>query len=168
VKTPTGILLCSVPVAAINLSAKNTVQKKNLSLKKSPLILDSLLQSPAGKLDLTFSNANDFTLRFSNRLQDELLLGYDAAKNIFYADRSRSGMTAFHASFPAKAVMPRFCRSVSLKYTVIWDRSSVEIFADDGLSVQTVLVFPRQPYSSLELKTANNNRLEQLRFAAIR
>jgi fructan beta-fructosidase len=161
-----GLRLVSYPVAEMDQSVKK-ITHTNIPVHTTTH-LDTLLRSPAGSMELEFTAAKDFGLRFSNTVGDELLLGFDAAKQEYYADRTRSGLTAFSKEFASKAVMPRFSKAAAIRYRVIWDKSSVEVFADDGLSVQTVLVFPRSAYTGLTLTTAPDMQLRQLSHSAYR
>jgi fructan beta-fructosidase len=71
-------------------------------------------------------------------------IGYDAAKQEVYVDRtkSRSG-EPFHKNFPGRYSAPIVSRDdAEISLRVFVDRTSVEVFADGGLSVLTVNTFP--------------------------
>jgi levanase len=71
------------------------------------------------------------------------VIGYDQAAGELYVDRSNSGDTSFHPLFTSvdsAPVSPDASGNVTLRVYV--DRSSVEVFAQDGLRTITDQVFP--------------------------
>lgn len=69
-------------------------------------------------------------------------VGYDPAKKVLFVDRAHSGLTSFSPDFPARIEAPLIVNGSKLKVRILVDRSSVEVFADDGRIVSTNLVFP--------------------------
>jgi fructan beta-fructosidase len=71
-------------------------------------------------------------------------IGYDAANREVYVDRTKSRPgEPFHKDFPGRYAAPIVSRDErELPLRVFVDRTSVEVFADDGLSVLTVNTFP--------------------------
>lgn len=69
-------------------------------------------------------------------------IGYDAVGGAVVVDRTRSGDVDFHASFASaeRASVP--LRDGLVSFRVYVDRSSVEVFADDGLVTITSQVVP--------------------------
>ena len=70
-------------------------------------------------------------------------IGYDAAKQQIFVDRSNSGEVGFSPAFPGRSVAdfkPGKDGLVHLR--VIVDSSSVEVFADDGKLALTETVYP--------------------------
>ncbi|MDQ0680428.1 fructan beta-fructosidase [Arthrobacter pascens] len=80
------------------------------------------------------------------------VIGYDQAAGELYVDRSNSGDTSFHplfASVDSAPVTPDASGNVTLRIYV--DRSSVEVFAQDGLRTITDQVFPEAGASQVAL-----------------
>jgi len=80
-------------------------------------------------------------------------IGYDAVKQLFYIDRSRSGNTSFHENFKKIA---RFEKNISLKNNklrldVYYDHSIVEVFINDGEAVFTSQVFAAEKDTGIYL-----------------
>ncbi|MDE6077525.1 MAG: GH32 C-terminal domain-containing protein, partial [Muribaculaceae bacterium] len=46
--------------------------------------------------------------------------------------------------------------------------SSVELFANNGKSVQTNLVFPNEPYTTLSVSSDGSARLDNLKVYAVK
>jgi fructan beta-fructosidase len=82
-----------------------------------------------------------------------LLIGYDASAQTYFIDRTAAGLSDFSEAFPIRATAPRLALGGCTDVTLYFDRSSVELFADGGLTVLTSLVFPREPYSNFVLAT---------------
>lgn len=67
----------------------------------------------------------------------------DRQRGVLTVDRTRSGMTDFHAGFPrcAEAPLPRGGEA-QVRLRILIDACSVEVFAGDGGAVLTTLVLP--------------------------
>ena len=48
--------------------------------------------------------------------------------------------------------------------TLIVDQASIELFADDGLTVMTEIFFPSTPYTSIIIQSENNLLLRSIQF----
>ena len=83
---------------------------------------------------------------------DFVLLVYDAVAKELIVDRTRSGKTDFSPSFPSRTVAPMDSGNGPLKLHVFVDRSSVEVFADEGQEVLTNLVFPKPESTGISLQ----------------
>lgn len=67
---------------------------------------------------------------------------YDAHTETLTLDRSKSGQTDFSPSFPAAYSAPLPLTGNRLKLRILVDRSSVEVFANDGRTTITSQIFP--------------------------
>ncbi len=70
------------------------------------------------------------------------LAGYDAERGEFFIDRRSSGNTDFQRDFPARTAAKWPAGRAPLDFTILIDRSSVELFAQGGLVAITNLVYP--------------------------
>ncbi len=98
--------------------------------------------SPPYELDFEEVNpsAKSFGVRIYYDDQHWTEIGFDKAKGEFYIDRTRSGDTSI-PGFAAKTTAPVVAgRPYNMK--VIFDRSSVEAFAQNGTIAMTNLVYP--------------------------
>ncbi len=73
---------------------------------------------------------------------EETIVGYEPSKQQVYVDRTRSGNVAFKKEFPGRFAAP--LKPLNGRVTVqVWvDRSSVEVFANDGQVALTNQIFP--------------------------
>jgi levanbiose-producing levanase len=67
---------------------------------------------------------------------------YDTASQTLTLDRSKSGETHFSKAFSKQHIVNLPLENGKLHLTVVVDRNSVEVFAGDGRSVITDLIFP--------------------------
>ena len=73
---------------------------------------------------------------------ERTVVGYDAAGDSVFVDRRRSGAADFHEDFAARHAAPLAARNGRVKLHVFVDRSSIEVFANDGARVLTHRIFP--------------------------
>jgi fructan beta-fructosidase len=71
----------------------------------------------------------------------ETLVAYDAAHSEVFVDRTRSGDVSFSKDFPGRHGA-KIERKASVKLHVFLDRSSVEVFANEGERVLSDRIYP--------------------------
>ena len=91
-------------------------------------------------------------------------MGYNKKENQYYINRAKSGKTDFQNDFAAKHTAPRFAKEAAMNLSVIIDESSVELFADNGLSVMTEIFFPTKPYTHIQLQSADHIQFKKLEY----
>ena len=95
--------------------------------------------------------AKDFSFVFSNSLGQKVKVGFDSKSKQFFIDRKKSGKTSFSSDFVKDITAPRIGANSKLKFTIVMDVSSMEVFFDDGLTVLTALFFPEEDLSQLKI-----------------
>ena len=103
-----------------------------------------------------------FTLRFSNDKGDQLLAGYDSISNNYFINRTHSGIVDFHQAFAKLLTAPRISRASESPITLLVDESSIELFADSGLTLMTATFFPQERYNDLQLTIEKGKSLHHL------
>jgi sucrose-6-phosphate hydrolase SacC (GH32 family) len=74
---------------------------------------------------------------------EETVVGIDRAKGQIFVDRKRSGFVSFSTDFPARTVAPlKHPEAKAVTLEIVVDRNSVEVFAEDGETVLTNLIYP--------------------------
>lgn len=95
------------------------------------------------------SLGGDFKMTFSNDQGDKLVI--DKTDDLVFFDRRQAGLKDFSAVFAAVHNVP--LKGVEVKdIRIFLDRSSIEIFFNDGESVITELIFPTSAYKELSLQ----------------
>ena len=85
----------------------------------------------------------------SNAKGEQIIMRYDAAKQTFSMDRTRSGDVSFSADFPCVTEAPTYGTVKQLRIFI--DRCSVEVFDAEGKMAMTNLVFPTEPYNNIKV-----------------
>ncbi|MCF3108845.1 glycoside hydrolase family 32 protein [Niabella sp. CC-SYL272] len=119
------------------------------------------------RLDLRGIPAADFSMALTNTKGEEVVVGFDKATNQFYIDRTRSGNTGFEKGFAKRHVAPRIAANAGMNLTLIGDAASLELFADDGLTVMTSIFFPSEPLSGITIKAPGNLQIKQLKYGVL-
>ena len=100
------------------------------------------------RFEINLSNLYAFSLIFSNGSGQHVTAGYDEEKNAFFIDRSQAGRSDFNPQFATIHYAPRIAQSNNSTITLILDNTSLEMFADQGLTNMTEIFFPDQPYTA--------------------
>lgn len=101
--------------------------------------------------DITAPKAKDVTLTLSNASGEKVVMKYDPAAATFSFDRREAGVSDFCQDFPAVTVAPTFNSDGQLSLRIFVDRSSIEVFGNDGKFAMTNLVFPTTSYTTLTI-----------------
>jgi fructan beta-fructosidase len=159
------VFVASAPVYELSKIQSNPVYKENLAVKKS---LD--LSALSGKItfpcriNLTLEEIKDFSLVLSNDLHERVIIGYDKKLNQYFVDRTSSGKVDFQKEFAAKHSAPRLTNNPEMNISIILDESSVELFADNGLTVMTEIFFPGKPYSHIHVEAKDRILFKKLEY----
>ena len=74
---------------------------------------------------------------------EETVVGIDTAKSRIFIDRSHSGKTDWSADFPARVSAPlKHIQAEGVPIEIVVDSNSIEVFAEDGETVITALIYP--------------------------
>jgi fructan beta-fructosidase len=75
--------------------------------------------------------------------QEETVVGIDKEAGRIFVDRTRSGQTGWSPAFPARVSAPlKHPQANSIRIEIVVDHSSVEVFAEDGETVLSNLIYP--------------------------
>ena len=102
--------------------------------------------------ELTDATTETLYLQFSNAQNETYTVGYDVKKNHYFSNRTKAGTHSFSEKFaPGIHIAPHVINSKRIRLHVFIDASSVELFADDGFTCITDLLFPSTPFNKVEL-----------------
>jgi sucrose-6-phosphate hydrolase SacC (GH32 family) len=118
---PEGIRLIQKPTRAVTLLRDKTVTKPTTGSFE----IETALQ---------MNGATEAGWKIADRDGAYTLIGYDAAKQEVFVDRT-------HSLFPARTSAPIHLNNDTLKFQILVDRNSLEVFAGDGRVAITNLVF---------------------------
>lgn len=145
------LYLKSAPVAEMEKARLDKSTMKPIRVKDNARI-DLPTKDNNGAYELEINIRNNGTSRIAFALEnakgEKLNMHIDVQRKQFVMERSESGLTDFSRDFPALTVAPMDDVSdISLRIFV--DRSSIEVFGQDGRFVMTNRVFPTLPYDAL-------------------
>jgi fructan beta-fructosidase len=152
-------LVASEPVQELNRLAVQTTNVESNRISK--------LNGPA-TLHLTTNKAEDFSVTLSNDKGQKVVLGYDKTLNAYFIDRTQSGKVSFEKGFAARHTSPRFSTRQNINLRLIIDKASVELFADDGLSVMTGIFFPDSDYSAVSIHAADPSTIGTVQISSMK
>lgn len=162
------ILLASEPAQELYALTKRKVELRHIVVDSSTS-LTGILKDTAGRYILDVEGPADGSVAFvfSDALGEQLVFGYNAVKDQYYLDRSRAGRSDFHPGFGGLYTAPRLTSSGNLNLQFVMDRSSLEVFADDGLTAMTSIFFSQQPLTRVRVNTTGPWTIKKLDYRAL-
>ena len=162
------LFVVAAPVKELDAIAAKPVVMENIALAKevdlSAKIKD--LQFPC-RINLSMDQVKEFSITLSNDLGELIKIGYNKSNNKYYIDRTKSGKHTFHKEFAAIHSAPRITREAKMDMTLLIDISSVELFADKGLTAMTEIFFPNKTYQKIQLQSTENAVIKKLSYAGL-
>ena len=156
-KTKTGYRLLSLPDQNwASFSVNQSIQPSRKISKRENLLPKGTVN--LSKAELTFElhklKSESYSFILSNDIGEELSFGLDFSKNQYFIDRKNTGNVSFSETFASKpSIAPRFETLDKMTLTALFDKTSVELFFDNGKTVMTELFFPNAPFNQLDLVT---------------
>ncbi len=151
---PDGIRLVQKPIAeAKALRERELLQLSNVSV---PMAMQAIhLANIRGETleieaELSPGDAKELGFRLRKGRSEETLLGFIPENKEVFVDRTRSGLVSFAPEFSGRhrAIVRQ---NVRLKLHAFLDRSSVEVFINDGEVVLTDRIYPSPGSDGIEL-----------------
>lgn len=120
-------------------------------------------------LDLDCKKADSVDIKISNKAGEYVTLRYSSSDHTLSFDRRESGIVDFSQDFPAVTVAPTFDDGRKVSLRIFIDKSSMEVFGNNGKFVMTNLVFPTKPYTTLSVNANGGSaRIENLKIYSIK
>ena len=119
-------------------------------------------------LNLSLDSIKDISITLSNDIDEKLVIGFDKQSNQYFIDRTSSSDTSFHPEFVGKHIAPRFITDSKIDISLLIDASSVELFADAGLTSMTEIFFPTKPYTKIRIGSTDGAIIKKLEFVNLK
>ena len=158
--------LISNPVKEINKYISKTIKEKSLKGKGKLSFL------PTGKIDLTNAivkfdlknlQQDTYTFTLSNAVGESLTFGINNSDHYLFLDRSKSGKTDFSEKFASTITKaPLEGNQKEAAFEIILDKTSIEIFYNNGEKVITEIFFSNQPFTELSVSSNQETELNNL------
>lgn len=118
--------------------------------------------------DIDAAKSTSLEIVLSNENGDKVIMKYQPQSHTLSFDRTASGIVDFSENFPAVTVSPTYESNGKISLRIFIDRSSIEVFGDNGRFVMTNLVFPTSPYSDLSISSIGGNaKISNLRIYSL-
>ncbi|OCX54382.1 glycosyl hydrolase family 32 [Mucilaginibacter sp. PPCGB 2223] len=159
------ILLASLPVKEL----QGTVLKR-VNLPNSYVRDRFDTGELPGQFILKFNTRKlkSYRIRLANNKGNYLVIGYDEKSNHYFIDRGNSGKANFQSSFSGLSTAPRLSKFKKSDLVLVVDRASVELFADEGLTLMTAIYFSAEPYNHLTIESSDTLYMKQLELTALK
>ena len=143
-RLPEGVRLVQAPIAELR-ALRVTVEPREVSTASE------LPPSAEIELDVRRTAGGEAGLRLANAAGEEVVIGVAAGRPEVFVDRRRSRAAPFHEAYPARHAGPVRWRDERVRLRVLFDRTTLEVFANDGETVISERVYPTRPLDRLEL-----------------
>ncbi|WP_108423232.1 glycoside hydrolase family 32 protein [Flagellimonas amoyensis] len=146
--------LSFAPTKALEGAKSKKIKKYGPMSISGPMELMDSEPIPLSSTSLSFTLMNakssSVSIKLKNEMDEALEFGFDHGDQTFYIDRTHSGKTNFSKDFATEpSIAPRISQLESLEVTALLDKTSIELFFDNGTTVMTEIFFPEQPYTEL-------------------
>ncbi len=149
------------PVAELD---KYKTQTTSLPQSQNSITLtnNSIIKTGSYELSLTANFSQTDSLKFTiGDSNESLVILFDKYHRKVSIDRSNSGDVSFYNSFSQPVVCPTFTPGINQQTDIrmLFDKTSVEVFWNQGQGVMTTLFFPIYQYNYLTIKGSGSNPL---------
>jgi fructan beta-fructosidase len=150
-----GVRLLQEPVAELRMLREQHTRVENRSmdaannLLKSAGVRGETLEIVA---EISPGEASEFGVMVRKGLGEETVIGVDTKNLTLFVDRTRSGDVGFDDHFPSRDGGPiTLAAGKNVKLHIFVDRSSVEVFGNDGETVISEAIFPKRSSDEIRL-----------------
>jgi fructan beta-fructosidase len=160
--------LISNPVKEINKYVSKSIKTKSLKSKGKLAFLESSKANFAQSIisfDLKNLKQDTYSFTLSNGIGESLTFGLNNSENYLFVDRSKAGKIDFSDKFASivhKAKLDKNQKEATFK--VILDKTSIEIFYNNGEKVMTEIFFLNQPFNSISASSKEGIEIANLVF----
>ena len=159
--------LSSEPVRELKNYISKTIKKDVLKIKKETIIIDKSMVD-LSRLDISFTmkdlKDDNYTFSFSNKSNNSIRFGINKKEKYFFIDRKNAGIVSFSDNFANQISKAPFSIDFDkVDVRVIVDKTSIEIFYNNGKTVMTEIFFPEKPMETFSVTKENFNfKIENL------
>ncbi len=142
-RTPDGVRLVQSPLRELS------------SLRVGPEArrVSGATDLPGGaelELEIVPGDWSDAGFRMTNAAGEEVVVGVNAQPLEVFVDRRRSRAIPFHEAYPERYAGPLRWREGRVALRVVFDRTTLEVFANQGETVISTRLYPTRPLDRLE------------------
>jgi sucrose-6-phosphate hydrolase SacC (GH32 family) len=144
-RTPDGIRLVQAPLRELT--------TRRATREGQPVDAGRALPGTAEieiEIDTTGAGLTEAGLRLANSAGEEVVVGVSARPLEVFVDRRRSRLTPFHDEYPGRHAGPVRSANGRVALRVVFDRTTLEVFANGGETVISDRIYPTRPLDRIE------------------
>ena len=158
VATGSAYRLRSTPISELSTLRSEPIQFRHEEINTNQLLYETEAGGPVMvEIQLNPTFESDFRLTLLNSLDEKLHVGYNSNAHNYYVDRSKAGPNTFSAKFATPVSrapsMPGLVSSDENRVRIFFDASSLEVFAENGLTLLTETFYPTEPFNQVILSS---------------
>ncbi len=155
---PEGIQLVQSPVEEIKKLRDKHIHFENIQINQNADFKIPDITGNTYELEVEFAikDSGKITIDLCKGLTQKTVLTYDAKSEAMELDRTQSGVTSFSVSFPNVYKAPLKIRNNKVKFHILVDHSSIEVFGNDGESTITCQIFPDPESRGVSISSQNS------------
>src|SRR5699024_2854592 len=165
--TEGGARLYQKPVKEIKNLYGEHQEMKNITVSNETYSHEAL-RGTTYKLraEIKLDDADRFGLKVRKGKMDETIIGYDVSEKELFVDNKKFEQVQFQEKFANRVqTVPLKAKNGSITLEILVDRSSVEVFANNGERVITDRIFPDSSSQGIEfLSSGGAIKINQLDF----
>lgn len=165
-KTNKGYHINVQPVREIKSYISKTIKKGNITVNGPKLLVDNKT-ADFTKAEIKFRlknlKKNSYSFAFVNQAGEQIVFGINNNENYLFVDRSKSGKIEFSKKFAlsiTKAQLDRTLKTADIR--ILIDKTSIEIFFNNGEKVITETFFPTQPFTDFKALSTVQTEISNL------
>jgi sucrose-6-phosphate hydrolase SacC (GH32 family) len=122
---------------------------------KPAVVVDAGSLPPAADIELEVRRGTPggAGVRLTSAVGEQVTIGVAGEPPELFVDRRRSRATPFHEAYPGRHAGPVRWREDRVTLRILFDRTTLEVFANDGETVISERVYPTRPFERLEVVT---------------
>lgn len=155
--TPAGLRVVSKPVEELQKLYTDSYSIKEQTVSGSVELTEgATFTTPTFDLKLGLEQVKpgtSFAIELSNKKGQKVLVGYDAARQEYYIDRTNAGDKSFSDNFAGIQYAPKLAQGSTFDLRLVADVASIELFADSGKTTMTSIFFPDEVFTLVRLIT---------------
>lgn len=151
-----GVTLIQRPVHQLEQLRIPLLTLENITLADAKSQLANL-QLDSYEIQIKVNLDATFALQLRTSQQQSTIVGYQAESTEVYIDRTYAGYHTFHEDFAGKHAAIVYPDSDYIELRIFVDRSSIEVFANDGQVAITDLIFPEDTAQGLDIDSPDHS-----------
>ena len=161
VKSENSYRIVSQPIKELQKYHKKSVKKDSLQVIKETVVVDSsMVDLTRAEIKFELKDLKEVTYTFivHNKKGNEIRFGLNNKEKYFFIDRSKVGDNSFSEGFGNElSKAPYHSNYKDLSVWFLLDKTSIEIFYNNGETVMTEIFFADKPMSTFSVDSENES-----------